>query len=44
MDLVTSGTLRRAFVCGGGPLALEWAHALRERGVEVEVVVAPRGG
>jgi NADPH-dependent 2,4-dienoyl-CoA reductase/sulfur reductase-like enzyme/pSer/pThr/pTyr-binding forkhead associated (FHA) protein len=39
MDLVGSGGLRRAVVCGGGPLALEWAHALRERGVEVELVV-----
>lgn len=39
MDLVYRFGARRAVVVGGGPLALEWAMALKERGVEVALLV-----
>jgi NADPH-dependent 2,4-dienoyl-CoA reductase/sulfur reductase-like enzyme/pSer/pThr/pTyr-binding forkhead associated (FHA) protein len=39
MDRVTLTRLSRAVVIGGGPLALEWAVALRERGVAVTLLV-----
>jgi len=38
MDWLALGTLRRAVVLGGGPLGLEWAHALLERGLGVTLV------
>jgi NAD(P)H-nitrite reductase large subunit len=38
MDLVLLRGAARAVVVGGGPLALEWAHALRERGLAVTLL------
>jgi NADPH-dependent 2,4-dienoyl-CoA reductase/sulfur reductase-like enzyme/pSer/pThr/pTyr-binding forkhead associated (FHA) protein len=38
MDLVLGKAGRRAVVLGGGPLGLEWAHALRERGAAVTLI------
>jgi NADPH-dependent 2,4-dienoyl-CoA reductase/sulfur reductase-like enzyme/pSer/pThr/pTyr-binding forkhead associated (FHA) protein len=43
MDLIKLHGLRRAVVIGGGPLALEWALAMRERGVHITVLVRERG-
>jgi NADPH-dependent 2,4-dienoyl-CoA reductase/sulfur reductase-like enzyme len=31
--------VKRAVVVGGGPLALEWAQALRARGIELTYVL-----
>jgi NADPH-dependent 2,4-dienoyl-CoA reductase/sulfur reductase-like enzyme/pSer/pThr/pTyr-binding forkhead associated (FHA) protein len=42
MDQLLQG-VRRAVVVGGGPLALEWAQALRERGAAVTLCVRERG-
>jgi len=43
VDQVRLRRLERAVVLGGGALGLEWAHALREHGVEVALVeMAPR--
>lgn len=39
MDLIKLQGLRTAVVVGGGPLALEWAHGLSHRGVNVVMVV-----
>ena len=39
MDLIKLKGLRTAVVIGGGPLALEWAHGLSHRGVNVHIVV-----
>ena len=39
MDLIKLRSLGAAVVCGGGPLALEWAHGLSHRGVKVTMVV-----
>lgn len=39
MDLIKLKGLRTAVVVGGGPLALEWAHGLSHRGVNVMMVV-----
>jgi NADPH-dependent 2,4-dienoyl-CoA reductase/sulfur reductase-like enzyme/pSer/pThr/pTyr-binding forkhead associated (FHA) protein len=39
LDAIALGGLRRAVVVGGGPLALEWAHAMHERGVAVTVLI-----
>jgi NADPH-dependent 2,4-dienoyl-CoA reductase/sulfur reductase-like enzyme/pSer/pThr/pTyr-binding forkhead associated (FHA) protein len=39
MDQIRLHGLRRAVVIGGGPLALEWALAMRERGVHVTMLV-----
>jgi NADPH-dependent 2,4-dienoyl-CoA reductase/sulfur reductase-like enzyme/pSer/pThr/pTyr-binding forkhead associated (FHA) protein len=39
LDLLASRALQRAVVVGGGPLALEWAHALKERGAAVTLLV-----
>jgi NADPH-dependent 2,4-dienoyl-CoA reductase/sulfur reductase-like enzyme/pSer/pThr/pTyr-binding forkhead associated (FHA) protein len=39
MDLIKLKGLRTAVVVGGGPLALEWAHGLAHRGVNVMMVV-----
>jgi NADPH-dependent 2,4-dienoyl-CoA reductase/sulfur reductase-like enzyme/pSer/pThr/pTyr-binding forkhead associated (FHA) protein len=39
LDAIALGGLKRAVVIGGGPLALEWAHALHERGVAVTVLL-----
>lgn len=38
MDRLRLGGLERAVVLGGGPLGLEWAQALLERGVKVTLV------
>ncbi len=43
MDCIALGRLRRAVVVGGGPLALEWALAMRERGVKVTMLIRERG-
>lgn len=42
MDLVQTGQVRRAVIVGGGPLGLEWAAGLRERGCEVSLVLRGR--
>jgi len=42
MDLIKLRGLRTAVICGGGPLALEWAHGLVHRGVRVMMVVRDR--
>jgi nitrite reductase (NADH) large subunit len=39
MDLIKLKGLKTAMVVGGGPLALEWAHGLSHRGVNVMMVV-----
>jgi NADPH-dependent 2,4-dienoyl-CoA reductase/sulfur reductase-like enzyme/pSer/pThr/pTyr-binding forkhead associated (FHA) protein len=39
MDLIQLKGLRTAVISGGGPLALEWAHGLSHRGVNVMMVV-----
>ncbi|MDB4944262.1 MAG: hypothetical protein JWP97_3796 [Labilithrix sp.] len=39
MDLIQLRGLRTAVITGGGPLALEWAHGLSHRGVNVVMVV-----
>ena len=39
MDLIKLKGLKTAVVVGGGPLALEWAHGLAHRGVNVMIVV-----
>jgi pSer/pThr/pTyr-binding forkhead associated (FHA) protein len=39
MDLIKLKGLKTAVVVGGGPLALEWAHGLSHRGVNVMIVV-----
>jgi NADPH-dependent 2,4-dienoyl-CoA reductase/sulfur reductase-like enzyme/pSer/pThr/pTyr-binding forkhead associated (FHA) protein len=39
MDLIQLKGLRTAVIAGGGPLALEWAHGLSHRGVNVMIVV-----
>jgi len=39
MDLIKLKGLKTAIVVGGGPLALEWAHGLSHRGVNVMMVV-----
>lgn len=39
MDAIVLDGLRSAVVIGGGPLALEWAHAMRERGAAVTMIV-----
>jgi NADPH-dependent 2,4-dienoyl-CoA reductase/sulfur reductase-like enzyme/pSer/pThr/pTyr-binding forkhead associated (FHA) protein len=38
VDWITLFGLRSAVVVGGGPLGLEWAHGLKERGVAVTVL------
>lgn len=38
MDWLSLGKLERVVVLGGGPLGLEWAHALLERGARVTLV------
>ena len=43
MDLIKLHGLKRAVVIGGGPLALEWALAMRERGVQITILVRERG-
>ncbi|MEO7094403.1 MAG: FAD-dependent oxidoreductase, partial [Polyangiales bacterium] len=43
MDLIKLHGLKRAVVIGGGPLALEWALAMRERGVAITILVRERG-
>jgi NADPH-dependent 2,4-dienoyl-CoA reductase/sulfur reductase-like enzyme/pSer/pThr/pTyr-binding forkhead associated (FHA) protein len=42
MDLIKLHGLKRAVVIGGGPLALEWALAMRERGVQITILVRER--
>jgi NADPH-dependent 2,4-dienoyl-CoA reductase/sulfur reductase-like enzyme/pSer/pThr/pTyr-binding forkhead associated (FHA) protein len=42
LDLLAARALQRAVVVGGGPLSLEWAHALKERGVAVTLLVRER--
>ena len=42
MDSIRLYGLQRAVVVGGGPLALEWALAMRERGVKVTMLVRER--
>ncbi len=37
-ELLAHGTVRSAVVLGGGPLGLEWAHGLHERGVKVHLL------
>ena len=39
MNLIKLKGLKTAVVIGGGPLALEWAHGLSHRGVNVMIVV-----
>jgi NADPH-dependent 2,4-dienoyl-CoA reductase/sulfur reductase-like enzyme/pSer/pThr/pTyr-binding forkhead associated (FHA) protein len=39
LDAIALGGLKRAVVIGGGPLALEWAHAMHERGVAVTILI-----
>jgi NADPH-dependent 2,4-dienoyl-CoA reductase/sulfur reductase-like enzyme/pSer/pThr/pTyr-binding forkhead associated (FHA) protein len=39
LELVARGDAKRAVVVGGGPLGLELAHALRERGLAVTLLV-----
>jgi NADPH-dependent 2,4-dienoyl-CoA reductase/sulfur reductase-like enzyme len=39
MDAIKVERRARAVVIGGGPLALEWAHAMRERGLAVTLLV-----
>ena len=39
MDLIKLKGLKTAVVVGGGPLALEWAHGLSHRGVNVMMTV-----
>jgi NADPH-dependent 2,4-dienoyl-CoA reductase/sulfur reductase-like enzyme/pSer/pThr/pTyr-binding forkhead associated (FHA) protein len=39
MDLIKLQGLRSAVVIGGGPLGLEWAFAMKERGVAVALMV-----
>lgn len=41
-DLIKLRGLRSAVICGGGPLAMEWAHGLTHRGVKVTMVVRDR--
>ena len=41
-DLIKLRGLRAAVICGGGPLAMEWAHGLTHRGVKVTMVVRDR--
>ncbi|MBS2013387.1 MAG: FAD-dependent oxidoreductase [Deltaproteobacteria bacterium] len=41
-DLIKLKGLRSAVICGGGPLALEWAHGLTHRGIKVMMVVRDR--
>jgi NADPH-dependent 2,4-dienoyl-CoA reductase/sulfur reductase-like enzyme/pSer/pThr/pTyr-binding forkhead associated (FHA) protein len=41
-DLIKLRGLRSAVICGGGPLAMEWAHGLVHRGVNVTMVVRDR--
>lgn len=42
LDAISSGRLQRAVIIGGGPLAIEWAMAMVERGVAATMLV--RGG
>jgi NADPH-dependent 2,4-dienoyl-CoA reductase/sulfur reductase-like enzyme/pSer/pThr/pTyr-binding forkhead associated (FHA) protein len=42
MEDLRSGRVKRAVVVGGGPLALEWAQALRARGADVTYVLRGR--
>lgn len=39
MDLIKLKGLKTAVIVGGGPLALEWAHGLSHRGVNVLMVI-----
>ena len=39
MDLMRAGTLARAVIVGGGPLGLEWAQGLKQRGVHVTLLM-----
>jgi NADPH-dependent 2,4-dienoyl-CoA reductase/sulfur reductase-like enzyme/pSer/pThr/pTyr-binding forkhead associated (FHA) protein len=43
MDQLQLAGVSRAVVVGGGPLALEWSQALRERGAAVTLCVRERG-
>src|SRR5690606_8935162 len=38
IELLASQSVRSAVVLGGGPLGLEWAHGLHERGVKVHLL------
>jgi NADPH-dependent 2,4-dienoyl-CoA reductase/sulfur reductase-like enzyme/pSer/pThr/pTyr-binding forkhead associated (FHA) protein len=42
MEDLRSGRVKRAVVVGGGPLALEWAQALRARGADLTYVLRGR--
>jgi nitrite reductase (NADH) large subunit len=42
MDSLQQGSITRATVLGGGPLGLEWASALLERGIQVTLVERSR--
>lgn len=39
LDTIASGRLKQAVIVGGGPLAIEWAMALLERGVAATMLV-----
>src|SRR3954468_23063716 len=39
MDMLSLGQVSRAVVLGGGPLGLEWAQGLRQRGVQVTMLL-----
>ena len=39
LDTIATGRLTRAVIIGGGPLAIEWAMALLERGVAATMLV-----
>jgi len=42
MEDLRSGRVKRAVVVGGGPLALEWAQALRARGADLTYILRGR--
>ncbi|MFZ5895630.1 MAG: FAD-dependent oxidoreductase [Myxococcota bacterium] len=42
MDTIKQGTITAATVLGGGPLGLEWASALLERGIKVTLIERSR--
>ena len=39
LDTVLDGSVRNSLIVGGGPLGLEWAQGLREKGVQVTLML-----